>query len=101
MGVDWEQEFEGKSTYEKWDIFLHYYHKFVDECVPTYIPRDKLDTPRWMNRSVKAFIAQKRAAWRRYRSRKCPARRMAYNCIRNRVSLEIRKAKREYERRVA
>ena len=100
-GVNWEQEFRNKSTQERWDIFLDYYWKFVKLCVPKFIPRDKFIAPKWMNRKVRNLIAQKRAAWGRYRDRKLPARRTAYNYIRNRVTLEIRKAKRNYERGVA
>ena len=30
--VNWEAEFEGKSTRERWEIFPFYYRKFVKEC---------------------------------------------------------------------
>ena len=68
---------------------------------PNLFPEIKFIAPKWMNRKVRNLIAQKRAAWGRYRDRKLPARRTAYNNIRNRVTLEIRKAKRNYERGVA
>ena len=99
--VDWATEFEGKSTNERWQIFLYYYRKYVKECIPTFIPKYKNETSKWMNRKIKNLLKQKEIAWRRYRDRKCPTRRQVYNTIRNKVTFETRKAKKEFEKRIA
>ena len=62
--IDWETEFEGKDTHQRWEFFK----QKVDEVVNQYIPLSEPRTHKtpWMNRKVIALYKKKYHAWKRY-----------------------------------
>ncbi|CAL4244065.1 unnamed protein product, partial [Meganyctiphanes norvegica] len=62
--VNWEVEFEGKTTQERWNIFKNKLEEITSQCIPMSKPRRFLAP--WMNRKVVKAYKKKYHAWKRY-----------------------------------
>ena len=99
---EFASKFLNKPFREKWKIFKEIYDKAVELFVPVYIPGPKSNSkPKWLTSPVIAKIRSKEKAWRRYRARKTPRRRQEYIRARNIATAAVRRAKYEYEKKVA
>lgn len=99
--MDWKHMFRDKAASEKWESFREEYNRIVKMCVPTYRRRQGFIKAKWINRRVQMLIKKKQEAWRKYRARKSVSHHDKYNSARNLVTREVRKAKYDYERKVA
>ena len=97
--IDWETEFEGKDTHQRWE----YFKQKVDEVVNQYIPLSEPRTHKtpWMNRKVIVLYKKKYHAWKRYMESKSSYRWRDYVKERNKTSRVERDEKRAYEKRLA
>lgn len=99
--AEWNSLYQAGTASEKWEIFTGIYNRTVKACVPTFKCRRSSPKPKWMNRELQQLIHRKQQAWKKYRERKCAARRNEYNAIRNSVTRAVRATKYNYEKRVA
>ena len=97
--VDWKKEFENKPVQECWDMFRKKLEELVAEFIPMTKPRD-FNEP-WMNWRIMRIWKRKYFAWRRYTESKGYQRYREYKKEANRMKKEARKAKREYEKKLA
>ena len=100
--IPWEAELMGKGVETMWATFLHIYNSVVNQCVPVYNVNKGKRKRKWMNMQLLKMIQKKEEAWRRYRSNtRSNKLRKNYQRIRNDVTTEVRRAKFEYEHRLA
>ena len=66
--VNWEEEFEGKTVQECWDIFKAKLELLVEKYIPMSTPKD-FNEP-WMTSALMRFWKQMNFAWKRYNGRK-------------------------------
>ena len=97
--VNWDREFEGKDTHQRWECFKHIVEEIVNQQVPLSEPRTH-NAP-WMNRKVVSLYKKKYHAWKRYMENKISHRWSEYVKERNKVSRVERDEKRAYEKRLA
>ena len=97
--INWETEFDNKSVQECWDYFKNKLTNLVDEFVPMSIPKE-YDEP-WMNRALMRYWRKKHFAWKRFTESKSYIRYREYKREANCVKKQTRKAKRNYERKLA
>ena len=100
-GIDWERELYGKDVDEAWDTFLNHYHEVVRVTVPFYPEGRGKAGKKWMNNHILGLIRKKEEMWKIYRKRKSQRSFSRYKRARNKVTSEIRKAKYNFEHRLA
>jgi hypothetical protein len=96
--VEWEKEWSG--TKKIWRVFL----RRLLECRQKYIPqrdRKRSTVPRWMNKRIAKGIKRRNKSWRKFNGWPSNDARKQYNKSRNKVTSDIRKAKRRYEEKLA
>ncbi len=87
---------------EAWDTL----HKALSSATKQFVPRKKIvgplrDTPPWMNDKIKQKSQLKRLAYDEKRKHNNEANRKKYARIRNQVKWEVRKAVKQYEKKIA
>ena len=100
--IDWEKEFEGRSGVKTWEHFKAILKRETDRCIP--MKKRRVGTkPVWMNKNVLRLIRKKRRMWKWYRREggKDFESFQAYKNVQNLVQKAVRKAKRNFERRIA
>ncbi|CAL4234819.1 unnamed protein product [Meganyctiphanes norvegica] len=97
--VNWEVEFEGKTTQERWNIFKNKLEEITSQCIPMSKPRRFLAP--WMNRKVVKAYKKKYHAWKRYMQHRRSAGWREYVRERNDASRIERDERRAYEKRLA
>jgi hypothetical protein len=98
--VEWEKELSGMGTKKIWRVFL----RRLLECRQKYIPqrdRKRSTVPRWMNKRIAKGIKRRNKSWRKFNGWPINNARKQYNKSRNKVTSDIRKAKRRYEEKLA
>ena len=76
----------------------------VNKCIPMYVPRKefrKRKYARWMKTKILRLIKSKEKKWKKYKERPCHENQLRYKKTRNEVCNEIRKAKADFERKIA
>ena len=63
-GVNWSNEFDGKTAQEMWNLFSSKIGKTVSENVPERRQQNG-GRPAWLNREIKAAINRKRRLWKK------------------------------------
>ena len=63
-GVNWSNEFDGKTAQEMWTLFSSKIGKTVSENVPERRQQSG-GRPAWLNREIKAAINRKRRLWKK------------------------------------
>ncbi len=99
-GVDWESVCEGKEVNDMWQIFLQ---KILD-CREKYVPRrmdKKRSTPRWMSKGIGKMIRKRNRKWEKLKEWPTGSARLEYNKLRNKVTSEIRRVKKNFEHNLA
>ena len=57
--LNWQYLFQGKNTYEMWDIFKSLLNKFTKQFIPMKkIRNNKEVKPKWMNGEIKRLIRE-------------------------------------------
>ena len=98
--VDWQSEFEGKSTEECWTFFRNTLEGAVDNSVP-YNPPRKKGKPLWMNKNTLRKIRKKKKLWKNYRKSQEYEDYLAFKKLENEVKKNVRKAKKDFEKKLA
>jgi hypothetical protein len=94
-GVNWSNEFDGKTAQEMWNLFSSKIGKTVSENVPERRQQNG-GRPAWLNREIKAAINRKRRLWKRAKGGSGVEE---YREADKKVKNMIRRAKRNFERR--
>jgi hypothetical protein len=98
--IDWVTELNGLSSVDAWNFFMRSYNFAVENYIPLLKPKKKsfpwLTTP-----SVKKLTRDKSRLWRYYKKFPLNVNFVEYQRVASRLSLEIRLARIEYERRLA
>ena len=98
--VDWDKQLHGSDLEKMWQNVKGELIK----CRGEYVPKRKLQKrkfPLWMKRHIIRMIKTKDKLWKRYKERPSYENQRKYNEIRNKVSFEIRQAKRNFEFKLA
>ena len=97
--VNWEAEFEGKTTNQKWIIFKTKLEEFANKCIPMSKPKKYLAS--WMNGKVVRAYKKKYFAWKRYMEHSSSIRWREYVRERNDACKIERDEQRAYEKKLA
>ena len=97
--IDWKKEFENKTVQECWSFFKSKLEELVAENVPMTKPRDYNEP--WMNWQLMRLWKRKYFAWKRFTESKSYQRYREYKKETNEMKKQTRKAKREYEKKLA
>ena len=98
--LDWVNLFKGKSTYEMWSLFKY----VLDYCVKEFVPIKKRlnnNKPKWMTKVAYKAINRKYKLWKRYRESGLHSDYVVYKQSLNIATREVRKAKRNFEEKLA
>ena len=99
---DWDTILSNKSTQEVSDIIDEAYHKAVEECVPKFEQQNSdIKKPIWMNIRAYRNVKRKYSSWLRYLNTKQSETYKDYISKRNESSKENKKARKEFERKIA
>ena len=98
--IDWDKQLQGSDVEQLWQIVK----EELIKCRCAYVPKRKLKKrkfPLWMRRHIVKMIKTKDKLWKRFKERPSYENQRKYNEIRNKVSFEIRQAKRNFELKLA
>ena len=103
LSQDWTTLLADKTTQEAFDIFSSNITSAIEESVPTRVsnPTTKRFKPLWMNNAALKKAKKKYHAWIRYLNTKAGQDYTDYIAARNMSAQESRKARREFERKIA
>ena len=100
--IKWESELVGKDVEDMWSTFSCLYQMVVRQCVPLYVVCKGKRKKKWMNKCLHQMIQRKEEAWKRHRrNMKSKTLLKKYQDIRNKVTSAVRRAKHEYEHKLA
>ena len=99
--IDWKKEFKEKTVDECLEILHRTIEAITDKCIPWKNPSKWHNRPPWMSRSARKTIRKKRCAWKRYIQSKNYQHYTEYVKQRQITSKRIRKAKRDFEQKLA
>ena len=101
--VNWENILSQKRVNDAWDIFLTHYQNAISQTVPFYPDtRRKQGKKKWITREVLKHVRKKEEAWVRLRkNRKSKRLKEIYTQIRNTATRVVRKAKFDFEHKLA
>jgi hypothetical protein len=98
--IDWVSELNGLGSEDAWDLFVKAYEYAVHKFVPLLKP--KKFSPPWLNApSVKKLTRDKARLWRHYKLFPLNSNFVEYQRVASKLSVEIRLARIEHERRLA
>ena len=97
--IDWTNVFENKKVKECWDSFKSKLEELVETNIPMSKPRDYNEP--WMNWQLMRLWKRKYFAWKRFTESKSYQRYREYKKETNEMKKQTRKAKREYEKKLA
>ena len=98
--IDWKTDLEELDAVHSWNKFKGTVSSTVDSCVPKKKRRNN-SKPLWMQRNVMRVIRKKRRLWKRYSTTQDYQSYLAYKKVQNEATSAIRKAKREFEKKLA
>ena len=100
--VCWERELGGKDVDQMWETFCKFFSIVVKQCVLLYDIGKLRKSKKWMNKHLLEMIRKKEEAWKKYRKNMKLKRLLKrYQYTRNKVTSAVRKAKFEYEHKLA
>ena len=101
--IDWDHELAGKNTQQMRDTFESKLMSLVTEYVPKRIPSKKRsgNKPLWLNDKAYTKVRKKYYSHKRYRKTPEGENYSAYARDRNQAKWEVKRAVREYEKRLA
>jgi hypothetical protein len=99
---NWEDDFEGKSCEECWNMFQVRVQSEMDKHIPKVTVRAaKPGQPLWMNRNALTKVKKKTQAFKRYLQTREGVDYLQYARARNQARWECRKAEKDFERKIA
>ena len=98
----WRATLENTTVEESWDIFERHYNKAVLECIPTTVNRPaRWRKPIWLTKEVSKSIKRKYWAWKKLQSSNSSRDWQRYKKLRNESKLQITKARKSAEKKIA
>ena len=98
---DWDSILADKTVQEASDLIEETYNKAVGECIPQYNHKDSSTKPIWMNQNTFRKVKRKYSSWIRFLNTKQGQTHQEYQRKRNESTHENRKARREFEKKLA
>ena len=98
--IDWTTEFGELEVEEMWQKFCSIINQAIDLFVPLGYNKTRKN-PSWMNKSANSARKYKTRMWDRYRQSKSYNDLVEYKIAQNKAVKEYRKAKRQFERKLA
>ena len=100
--INWEEQLSTKGVDEAWALFLDQYQDVVNKTVPLYQQSGSRRKKKWVTGDVLHHTQKKEEAWKRLRKNKgSRGLRRIYNLARNSATNAVRKAKSEFEHKLA
>ena len=99
--VDWDILLNGLEVNEMWRMFYDRIILVMSECIPKHNCRNKKKFPQWMTKEAKRACKSKSTMWRRYRLSKSYNDHVEYKRALNKSTYEYRKAKNNFECKLA
>ena len=101
--TDWDTELKEKNTKETWECIKQRVLKLIDTHIPKKgrTRRGRPTRPLWLKDKALAALKKKQDAFKRYLLTKEGKDYQQYAKLRNQAKWETRKAKREFEKKVA
>jgi ribonucleases P/MRP protein subunit RPP40 len=100
VAVDWGKCLQGENV----DLMWEKIKDEVNRCIRTYVPRKefrKRKYARWMKRKILRLVKLKEKQWKKFKERPSHENQLRYKKTRNEVCNEIRKAKADFEGKIA
>ncbi|KAJ3646598.1 hypothetical protein Zmor_024179 [Zophobas morio] len=98
--IDWETLLSSASVNDNWIIFKEHLVQLVDKnTVKQTVTRSTRKT--WISKKLLQMVCKKRALWKRFKNSRSDTDYAAHRTYSNRLSVEIKEAKKTYELRVA
>ena len=99
---DWDVLFANTTIQEATDMFEKIYNEAVEKCVPkSTITKERSNKPVWMSQTSYRSVKRKYSSWVRYLRTKQDSIYDEYTKKRNESNNEIRKARKNYEKKLA
>jgi hypothetical protein len=98
--INWRADLQVLDAVNSWNKFKMTVSSTVDSCVPRKKRRNS-SKPLWMQRNVMRIIRKKRRLWNRYTTTHDYQSYLAFKRVQNEATSMIRKAKREFEKKLA
>ena len=98
--IDWETQLSDLDTENSWNFFKVTYSSIVDACIPKKKRRNN-SKPLWMQKNAMKIIRKKRKLWKHYTQSQDYQSYLAFKRVQNEVKSVVRKAKREFEKKLA
>ena len=98
--IDWQTKLTPLNAQSSWKYFKETVLSIEAECIPKKKRRTN-SKPLWMRRNVMRTIRKKRRLWKHYCTTSDHQSYLAYKKVQKETSSIIRKAKREFEKKVA
>lgn len=98
--IDWNIMFAGLGTEEMWEQFTSTINSIINKHVPVKSQNKKENKP-WFNRTIKLAREKKVKAWKKYKKENSPVKLRTFKMLQNQYTNEIRKAKLNYEQKLA
>ena len=99
----WKEELDGQDVEKTWAIFLEDCHvnDVIDKTVLKCHVSGKLRRKKWVTKRVESLIKLKQSALKAYRHSKTKKHLKAYQKVRNQVTSAARKAKFDFQHKLA
>ena len=102
LNKDWDGILHNKSVQETSDIIEAEYNKVIEECVPKIKQTNtNIKKPVWMDGNALRKVKRKYSSWCRYLNTKQGRTYQEYKAKRNESSKENRRARKEFEKKLA
>ena len=98
--IDWTAELSVKDASSSWQYFKETVTSVVDACVPMK-QRRNYSRPLWMQRNALRMVRKKRRLWKHYCTTQDYESYLEYKRVQNETKKIIRRAKREFEKKLA
>ena len=98
--IDWVSELESRDAENSWKYFKETVSQTTEACIPKKRRRNH-NKPLWMNQNAMRVIRKKRRLWKHYCTTKDYQSYLAYKQGQNFTKSVIRKAKKDFEKKLA
>ena len=97
--INWDEKFQDKTVDECWEIFKEIVQDLIERYIPMSTPKDYNEP--WMNRKLLKLWKKKHHAWNRYSNGKSQRNWWEYRREANKLKKNTRKARRQFEKKIA
>jgi hypothetical protein len=98
--IDWQTQLTPLNAQNSWKCFKETVLSIEDECIPKK-KRRRNSKPLWMRRNVMRTVRKKRRLWKHYCTTNDYQSYLAYKRVQKETTSIIRKAKRDFEKKLA